>query len=169
MARTKVNLPIWVFGVAILITAIDQIAKVAAIAYLKPNVSNEFLGSVVKLYLIRNDSAAFSMGFGMTWIFTIISSAAVITCAYFAFKVANRTWAVLLGALMGGVAGNLIDRLFREPGFPNGHVVDFIQIPFNFPIFNLADTAICVVAALAVIRVVRGDQIGGGSNDESAG
>jgi len=66
----------------------------------------------------------------------------------------------LAGALLGGILGNLIDRITREPGFPNGHVVDFISIPFNFPIFNLADSAIVVVAVITVIRVMRGERIG---------
>jgi signal peptidase II len=69
---------------------------------------------------------------------------------------------VLLGGFaLGGVGGNLIDRLFREPGFPNGHVVDFIQIPFNFPIFNIADMAISSAAFLIALRVVRGEKFGG--------
>ena len=48
----------------------------------------------------------------------------------------------MAGVLLGGITGNLIDRLVREPGFGIGHVVDYIQVPFNFPIFNIADMAI---------------------------
>jgi signal peptidase II len=66
----------------------------------------------------------------------------------------------MAGIMLGGVTGNLIDRLIREPGFAVGHVVDYIQIPFNFPIFNLADMAIFTICSLSVIRVMRGDQIG---------
>ncbi len=66
----------------------------------------------------------------------------------------------MAGVLLGGVTGNLIDRLIREPGFAVGHVVDYIQIPFNFPIFNLADIAIFIICSLSVVRVMRGDQIG---------
>jgi signal peptidase II len=66
----------------------------------------------------------------------------------------------MAGALLGGILGNLIDRVSREPGFPNGHVIDFISLPFNFAIFNLADSAIVLVAAITVIRVMRGERIG---------
>jgi signal peptidase II len=59
------------------------------------------------------------------------------------------------------VVGNLIDRLIREPSFGNGHVVDFIQIPFDFPIFKLADIFIVSMATLSVIRVMRGENLGG--------
>jgi len=51
--------------------------------------------------------------------------------------------------------------LIREPSFGNGHVVDFIQVPFNFPIFNLADTLIVSMAILSVLRVMRGENLGG--------
>ena len=66
----------------------------------------------------------------------------------------------MTGIFLGGVVGNLIDRLIREPSFGNGHVVDFIQIPFDFPIFNLADIFIVSMAILTVIRVMRGEDLG---------
>ena len=67
----------------------------------------------------------------------------------------------MAGVFLAGVVGNLIDRLIREPSFGNGHVVDFIQIPFNFPVFNLADIFIVSMATLTVIRVFRGENLGG--------
>ena len=67
----------------------------------------------------------------------------------------------MIGVFLGGVVGNLIDRLIREPSFGNGHVVDFIQIPMNFPIFNLADTFIVSMAIVTVVRVMRGENLGG--------
>ena len=57
-----------------------------------------------------------------------------------ATRVRSRLWAVALGLLLGGVLGNLTDRLFREPGFAVGHVVDFINTPWMMPaIYNVAD------------------------------
>jgi signal peptidase II len=67
----------------------------------------------------------------------------------------------MTGIFLGGVVGNLVDRLIREPSFGNGHVVDFIRIPFNFPVFNLADVFIVSMVILAVIRVYRGEDLGG--------
>jgi signal peptidase II len=131
------------------------------IANLQPRVSYDFIGSVVRLFLTYNDSAAFSMGFGITWIFTIISSLACLAIIWYGLRVRTMGWATLAGVALGGVSGNLIDRLTRAPGFPSGQVVDFIQVPFNFPIFNLADSAICIVAALVVIAVGRGKKLGG--------
>jgi signal peptidase II len=59
-----------------------------------------------------------------------------------------------MGLLLGGVLGNLTDRIFREPGFLSGHVIDWIEIP-HWPVFNLADSAITVAAALAFILSLR--------------
>ena len=67
----------------------------------------------------------------------------------------------MTGIFLGGVVGNLLDRLTREPSFGNGHVVDFIRIPFNFPVFNLADIFIVSMAILTIVRVFRGESFGG--------
>jgi len=146
---------------ATVVVFLDQLTKSLVIANLQPRVSYDFLGSVVRLFLTYNDSAAFSMGFGITWIFTIISSLAGLAIIWYGLRVRTMGWATLAGVALGGVSGNLIDRLTRAPGFPSGQVVDFIQVPFNFPIFNLADSAICIVAALVVIAVGRGKKLGG--------
>jgi signal peptidase II len=58
--------------------------------------------------------------------------------------------------LLGGIVGNLIDRLTRSPGFPEGHVVDFLQLPFGFPVFNVADICITFSMTSVVILVMRG-------------
>jgi signal peptidase II len=69
---------------------------------------------------------------------------------------------LIAGFVLGGATGNWIDRMFRQPELFNGHVVDFLQIPFNFPIFNLADTFLVIGVSLAVLRTALGDEIGGG-------
>lgn len=161
MTNSKISRGLWFVLAAVLVVIADQSAKDAVITFLQPGVSYDFLGSVVRLYLTYNDSAAFSIGFGVTWIFTLISSAAALVLLWFGPRVNTVGWALMAGTALGGVTGNLIDRLTRTPGFPAGQVVDFIQIPFNFPIFNLADSAICIVAALVVIQMARGRKLGG--------
>lgn len=148
------------FACAILVLSLDQVLKNYLIENLTIGKPIDFIGSLVRLNLVFNDSAAFSIGFGATWIFTIISTIAALALIWFSFKIETVGWAVMGGVLLGGVTGNLIDRLFREPGFAIGHVVDYIQIPFNFPIFNIADIAIFTICSLSVIRVMRGEQIG---------
>lgn len=140
--------------------ALDQFLKNYLILKLEEGAPIDFIGSLVRLNLVYNDSAAFSIGFGATWIFTIISSLAVLVLLWFSSKIETTGWAIMAGVLLGGVSGNLIDRYLREPGFAIGHVVDYIQIPLNFPIFNVADMAIFFICSISVIRVMRGDQIG---------
>ena len=62
----------------------------------------------------------------------------------------------MFGLLLGGVLGNLTDRLFREPGFGVGHVIDFLRIPLLPAIFNIADSAIVVSMGLFLILTLRG-------------
>jgi signal peptidase II len=85
--------------------------------------------------------------------------------------VRSTGWAWALGLLLAGIAGNLTDRLFRDPGPLRGHVVDFLQLP-HWPIFNVADVCINVAAALIVVQSVRGVPLRGrevatGAQEES--
>lgn len=143
-----------------MVISVDQVLKNYFLLVLTPGEPVDFIGSIIRLNLVFNDAAAFSLGFGATWIFTIISSLAALVLLWYSFKIETLGWSVMAGVLLGGVTGNLIDRLIREPGFAVGHVIDYIQIPFNFPIFNIADIAIVVICSLSVIRILRGDEIG---------
>jgi signal peptidase II len=148
-------------GVAVVVVFLDQLTKFLAVKYLNPYEPVPVLGELLHFTLAFNSKAAFSIGAASTWVFTIISSLATLALLWFGPKFRTRAWLVLGGFALGGVAGNLVDRLVRSPGFPNGYVVDFIQIPFNFPVFNVADLAISISATLIAIKVIRGDRIGG--------
>ena len=95
--------------------------------------------------LRRNSGAAFSMFSDLTWIFPIIatwSSAGSRDAPHGA----SVPWAVALGLVLGGAAGNLVDRIFRAPGPFHGHVVDMFSFfddnAGHFPVFNIADSAL---------------------------
>lgn len=147
---------------ALLIVALDQATKFWAEAELVGRGSIPVLGEILMFRLAYNDAAAFSLGVGATWVLTTISLAATTAITFYAPRAKTLVWTVIAGMALGGAAGNLIDRAFKQPAFFNGHVVDFIQIPFNFPIFNLADTFLVTAVALAILRTLRGDEIGGG-------
>jgi signal peptidase II len=87
-------------------------------------------------------------------VFTAIAVAAVIVIVYYSSKITSMGWASTLGLLLGGVLGNLTDRLFRSPGFFKGEVIDWLEIT-NWPVFNLADSAIVVAAFLAILLTIR--------------
>ncbi len=115
------------------------------------------LGEFLQLYYVRNPGAAFSLGSEVTWIFTIALAVVAGVIVWKAFGLKSRLWAVVLGCLLGGVLGNLSDRLFRDPGFPVGHVVDMISMPWMMPaIFNVADIFIVTGMISVALLVVFG-------------
>lgn len=130
--------------------AADQSVKQLALQNLPYEEPVPVLGDFLILYLTRNPGAAFSLGAEVTWIFTIALSAVVVAIVWLAAtRVRSRLWAVALGLLLGGVLGNLTDRLLREPGFAVGAVVDYINTPWLWflpgmspAIYNLADVFI---------------------------
>lgn len=150
-------------GLASLIVLVDQLIKELLIATLEPQVSYPFLGDVVRLYLTFNEAAAFSIGIGQTWIFAVLAIVASLVVLWYLSKIQTRSWAILAGVALGGIVGNLVDRLTRDGGWGNGLVVDYIQIPFNFAIFNLADVAIVSAAITIALRVTLGHKLGGES------
>ncbi|GAB3598740.1 signal peptidase II [Microbacterium tumbae] len=142
---------------AIVVLAADQFVKHLTIENLPKEEAVPVLGDFLQLYYIRNSGAAFSLLPEMTWIFTIALAVVAGVIVWKAFGLRSRLWAVVLGALLGGVLGNLTDRLFREPGFGNGHVVDMISMPWMIPaIFNVADVFIVTGMISVALLVVLG-------------
>lgn len=146
--------------VAVPVYLADQLTKAWATANLAPDQPRELIGSVLQLNLIRNSGAAFSIGTGATWVLTMIACSVVVFILITARRLGSRGWALALGLLLAGSLGNLTDRMFRTPGPGRGHVVDFIQVP-NFPIFNVADSAIVSAAVLIALLAFRGVNIDG--------
>ena len=137
--------------VATVVVAADQLTKEWALEALPRNgTGRTVIDGWLQFRLAFNPGAAFNMATGTTWIFTLIATVVAITILRVSRRLGSRGWAVALGLLLGGAVGNLIDRLARAPGFARGHVVDFIEylkFPFmDFPIFNVADSAITVAA-----------------------
>jgi len=160
-ASSSVRRRIFFAVTALVIVVLDQTTKVLAETYLVSG-SIPVIGDLLRFTLAYNKGAAFSLGFGATWILTLISSIAIVALLVYGPKVKTMDWALIAGFVLGGATGNWIDRMFRQPELFNGHVVDFLQIPFNFPIFNLADTFLVIGVSLAVLRTALGDEIGGG-------
>ncbi|GAA2174998.1 signal peptidase II [Agrococcus versicolor] len=144
------------FGIAVAVWGVDLLVKEWVLATLPEGRPVPVLGEVLQWHFVRNPGAAFSLASGMTWIFTIIASAVAIFIVVQARRIRSRAWAIVLGALLGGVVGNLTDRLVREPGGLQGHVIDFIQV-WGFPaIFNVADIFVVCSMAGFILLVLRG-------------
>lgn len=140
---------------AVVVYVLDVVSKVLAVELLADRPPVDVVPGVLQLTLLRNPGAAFSLATGLTIVLTLIAVLVVGAVLRMAGRLRDRGWAIALGLLLGGAVGNLTDRLLREPGPLRGHVVDFLQLP-HWPVFNLADSAICVAAALVAWRSVRG-------------
>jgi signal peptidase II len=111
-------------------------------------------GDLLSFTLVRNSGAAFSFATGFSIFFALLALAVVAAVVYYAKQITSSGWQLTAGLLLGGVLGNLTDRIFREPGWLSGHVIDWIQIP-NWPVFNLADCAIVTAAAISFALTLR--------------
>ena len=114
----------------------------------------KILGDLLSFTLVRNSGAAFSFATGFSIFFALLALAVVAAVVYYAKQITSSGWQLTAGLLLGGVLGNLTDRIFREPGWLSGHVIDWIQIP-NWPVFNLADCAIVTAAAISFALTLR--------------
>jgi signal peptidase II len=114
----------------------------------------QILGSFLQFTLVKNPGAAFGFATGLTLLYSILAVLVVATIVYFARAISSHGWQLTAGLLLGGVMGNLSDRAFREPSFFRGHVIDWIELP-NWPVFNLADSAIVIAAAIAFVLSVK--------------
>jgi signal peptidase II len=148
--------------VAAFVLAADAISKAIVVAHLRPEQPVHVLGNIFELWLTRNPGAAFSVGTGETIVFTLIAIGVIVYIVRAARRLHSLGWAIALGLLLGGAAGNLGDRIFRAPGLFRGEVVDWIGVvPRYYPIFNLADSAIVCGGILMVILAMRGYHLDG--------
>ena len=146
--------------VAVTTYAVDVVTKVLAVAELEDRPPVRVVGELLQLTLVRNPGAAFGTGTSYTLVLSLIALAAVAVVLYVARTLSDRLWAIGLGCLLGGVLGNLTDRILRQPGPLRGHVVDWIQLP-NWPVFNVADICIDVAAVIIVVQALRGVSVNG--------
>jgi signal peptidase II len=142
------------YAIAWAVWLFDYATKSWAVNSLDSRNPVKVIGEFLQLTVYKNPGAAFSLAEGFTIIFTLIAISVVGVIGYYSTKITSKGWSIVLGLALGGILGNLSDRIFREPGFFVGHVIDWIQIP-NWPVFNLADSAIVVASAIAVILSVR--------------
>jgi signal peptidase II len=146
-------------GVAATVIVLDQVAKAIAVATLEGRPSVQVLGELLQLTFVRNPGAAFSLAGNYTIVISVIAIIVAVAIVRTARTLTNPWWAVVLGGILGGAVGNLIDRVFREPTPFRGHVVDFMELP-NWPVFNVADMALVGSAILAVILSIKGVEMG---------
>jgi signal peptidase II len=141
---------IWI--VALLSAAADQASKAVAVRALSPEQSVHVIPRFFDLTLVTNRGGVFGILRDLdlplrSVLFSAVPLAAVLLIIWYGWRLpGERAWAGrALGMILGGAAGNLIDR------FRLGYVIDFLDVyagPYHWPAFNLADSCICVGVAI---------------------
>ena len=154
--RTALKVRRWrtLFGVAWAVWIIDLATKIWAVENLSYRSNIKVIGDFFQLTYVRNPGAAFSFASGATVFLSLFSLFVMVVILHYSVKITSRGWAVVLGLVLGGILGNMIDRIFREPGVLRGHVIDWLQLP-NWPVFNIADMAIVSAAVISMVLTAR--------------
>jgi signal peptidase II len=161
-------------ALAAAVFALDLATKLLVVATLSEREPVRLFGGALYLTEARNTGAAFSFAEGATVVFSLIAVVVVVVIVRAARRLFSTGWAVALGLVLGGAVGNLVDRVFRDPGFLRGGVVDFLSLfaPDGsvWPIFNVADSAIVCGGLLGALLAFRGIEFDGGrARDRESG
>lgn len=144
---------VFMAATVLLVGVVDQAVKAIMLSWLEPGVPQPVIGDWFRFLLLFNPGAAFSMGQNSTWLFTCFQIAFLLGVAVAAPRVRDPWTALGLALVGGGALGNLVDRLFREPQFFLGHVVDYISVG-GFAVFNIADACISVGVVIFIIGML---------------
>ena len=140
-------------AIALAVIALDQLTKHWAVTSLGTDREIDLFWTL-RLNLAFNNGMAFGQGQGFGPAIAVIATVVIVYLLVSLQTEASTMGTIGMGLLIGGAAGNLIDRLFRgDDGFLQGGVVDFIDLQW-FPIFNIADIAINVGAALLILNSI---------------
>ena len=156
------SLPWKLWGLVLLVVLLDQATKVwaqANFAYAEASPVTPFFYFTLRY----NEGAAFSFlagaGGWQRWIFTLIASVVSVVLLVWMTRLHRQGGkfleALALALILGGALGNLYDRILL------GHVVDFIVLhyrQYEWPAFNIADSGICVGAALLIWDMMIGQR-----------
>lgn len=147
------------FSIAIIVLLIDQLTKWSIVKNMDIGERIVIWDPWFAILSHRNRGAAWGMLEGQMWIFYIVTIVVIVGILYFYFKEAKGRplFQICLMLLLGGAIGNFIDRIFR------GEVVDFIDvlipiINYEFPIFNIADSALTIAVIMLIFAIIREDK-----------
>ena len=140
-------------AVAVVVVAVDQLAKWWALHELDTRTID--LPWTLRLNLTLNRGAAFGLGSKYAPLIALAAVGVVLVVLGTTRGLDSRWPRLGVGLVLGGAVGNLADRVFREgTGFLGGAVVDFVDLQW-WPVFNVADAAVCVGAVLLVLTAGR--------------
>lgn len=156
----------WLFiGTTAAVLALDQWTKSLARAYLlgpdgRGPRSVPLIGEYIRLTYVENRGAAFGLLQDQTAFFILVGLVVIVVIVASYRQIKEPSWSLnlALGLQMGGAIGNLIDRI------RTGYVVDFFDLTF-WPVFNIADSAICVGVGLLAWHLLFGQHEVGSTAD----
>lgn len=141
-----------IYIIAIIYLMIDQIVKIIVRTKMELYQEIKIIPNLFSLYYVENDGAAFSILGNQTILLIIISIICLIVLNKFILEEELPKHSNLpLGCLLGGIIGNLIDRIIFKS------VTDYLSIfifKYSFPVFNIADIGITVGTALLILNIV---------------
>jgi signal peptidase II len=144
MRDKKINL----YVLAGLIIIIDQLSKWLIRNNLPLNKTVTIINKLLYITHITNIGAAFGIVPNGRWFFIIIGAISVILIIILVSRLSlKRILTIAIGLVLGGLIGNLIDRIFL------GYVTDFIDVKF-FSVFNIADSALTIGVAIALLYIL---------------
>ena len=137
-------------GVSLAVLLLDQVSKMLIINSLVYGQSIPVAKNIFHITYIHNPGAAFGLLANHTSLFIVVSVLVIAGVIIFYYKqcTGNRAMSFALGLILGGAAGNLLDR------GRYGSVVDFLDFMI-WPVFNLADSAIVVGCCLMILTIWR--------------
>ena len=135
-------------GIGILVFVIDQLVKHLVVSTMHLGQSFPVIKGIFHITYVLNPGAAFGMLEHQRWFFIVVALAAVLLGVFFYRKLQQESILMRSGAglLLGGAVGNLADRI------QSGLVVDFLDFRV-WPVFNIADTAICAGAGILIYDI----------------
>ncbi|MBM7701793.1 signal peptidase II [Metabacillus iocasae] len=136
--------------IALFVILLDQVTKWVVVKQMELGDSIPVIENFLYITSHRNRGAAWGILQGQMWFFYIITVVVVIGLIVYIqkLKVEEKWFGIALGLMLGGAIGNFIDRVFRK------EVVDFVNtyiFSYDFPIFNVADSALVIGVALMFI------------------
>lgn len=148
---------------AVVVILIDQLSKWWIVANMELRESISIIENFFYITSHRNTGAAWGILAGQMGFFYIITLIVIGVIVYYMQKFAkdSKVMGISLGLILGGAIGNFIDRLFRK------EVVDFFDVyigSYDYPIFNIADSALVVGVILIIIATFKDEKQKGRSH-----
>lgn len=145
-----------ILPISLLLVVIDQIVKILVINKMALQQSIIVINNFFNITYVKNTGAAWSILSGNVLLLIMISVLALVTIYYYLIKDKdlNKIDIVSYSMLIGGIIGNLIDRIVH------GYVIDYLDFKifnYNFPIFNIADTLIVISIIIIGISLIVGE------------